>query len=86
METRLEEQKDQADEKLKLLEEAKTTLSNQFQTLANDILEEKSKKFTSQNQVNLTNLVTPLKEQLKDFETKFTHKTPTKSVPAEGTT
>jgi len=71
IETRLEEQKIKNQEKLQVLEDAKSALTDQFKVLADNILEEKSKKFTDQNQVNLTNLVTPLKEQLREFESKF---------------
>ena len=45
-------------------------LKDQFKNLANEILEEKSKRFTEQNQVNLNNLLGPLGEKIKDFEKK----------------
>lgn len=60
----------QAQEKLALLEQAKQTLSDQFKALAGEILDEKSKKFTEQNQANLGQLLNPLKEQLTDFKSK----------------
>lgn len=47
--------------------EAKTTLSDQFKNLANEILEEKSKRFAEQNQQNLDTLLKPLQEKLTDF-------------------
>jgi DNA recombination protein RmuC len=67
---RLRQQEQQAIEKLALLAEAKVELSNQFKTLASDILEEKSKRFTEQNQTNLTQLLTPLSEKIKGFQQK----------------
>jgi DNA recombination protein RmuC len=38
--------------------------------LANDILEEKTKRFTEQNQTNLSQLLTPLAVQIKSFQQK----------------
>jgi DNA recombination protein RmuC len=40
----------------------------QFKNLANEILEEKSKKFTSQNQDNINAIMTPLKEKIEAFQ------------------
>lgn len=57
-------------EKLALLEAAKQTLANQFQALAGDILERKSKAFSETNQNELGTLLNPLREQLKDFREK----------------
>ncbi len=42
----------------------------EFKNLANDILEEKTKKFTEQNKTNLDQLLKPLGEKIKDFEKK----------------
>jgi DNA recombination protein RmuC len=60
----------QAAEKLSLVEDAKEAMSNQFKSLANDILEEKSKKFTEQNQLNLGQLLDPLRERMTEFKAK----------------
>jgi DNA recombination protein RmuC len=54
-------------EKVALLETAKQSLSNQFQTLAADILEQKSKTFSEGSQKELGTLLTPLREQIKEF-------------------
>jgi len=43
-------------------------LTIQFKNLANDLLEEKSKKFTDQNKVNLEGLLKPLGERIQAFE------------------
>jgi DNA recombination protein RmuC len=59
-----------AQEKLQLLTEAKTALSDQFKTLATEILEEKSKRFAEQNQQNLGTLLDPLRTQLNEFKGK----------------
>lgn len=60
------------------LEEQKTDISNlqdrfriEFKNLANEILEEKSKKFTEQNRSNLDQLLKPLGEKIRDFEKKI---------------
>ncbi|MBI5917854.1 MAG: DNA recombination protein RmuC [Nitrosomonadales bacterium] len=66
----LEAERSQAAEKLILLVEAKEALSNQFKSLANDILEEKAKRFTEQNQTNLGQLLEPLKTRLQEFQGK----------------
>ena len=43
----------------------------EFEQLSQAILEEKSKKFTHQNEENLTRLINPLKEHIAKFEEKF---------------
>jgi len=68
--TRLEAERGSADEKLQLLMEAKTALSEQFKNLANDILEDKTKRFAEQNQTALGQLLDPLKTQLHEFKGK----------------
>ena len=62
----------QKEEITKMQEVAKT----EFQNLANKILEEKTLKFTEQNQQNLKNILNPLQEKITDFEKKVenTHK------------
>jgi DNA recombination protein RmuC len=63
-------ERQQSNEKLELLAGARVELSNQFKTLANDILEEKTKRFTEQNQTNLSQLLMPLAVQIKSFQQK----------------
>lgn len=43
-------------------------LTIQFRNLANDLLEEKSKKFTDQNKIHLEGLLKPLGERIQAFE------------------
>ncbi|MDZ7608337.1 MAG: DNA recombination protein RmuC [Cyclobacteriaceae bacterium] len=45
-------------------------LQVQFKNLANEILDEKTKKFTDQNKVNLADILNPLKEKIVEFEKK----------------
>jgi DNA recombination protein RmuC len=59
-----------AAEKLALLAAAREALADQFKALAADILEEKSKRFTEQNQVNLGQLLDPLRTRLTEFQRK----------------
>ena len=68
--TQLSAERSQAEEKLTLLLEAKEALSNQFKSLANDILEEKAKRFTDHNQTNIGQLLDPLKERITEFKAK----------------
>lgn len=68
--TLFEAEASKAKENLAILTEAKESLSNQFKSLANDILEEKSKRFTEQNQTNIGQLLNPLKERIAEFKTK----------------
>ncbi len=44
--------------------------SNEFKVLANSIMDEKSKKFTEQNRINLKTLLEPLDENIKEFKKK----------------
>lgn len=66
----LSEQQKQATEKLTLLEDAKQTLSLQFENLANKIFDEKGKRFADQNKVNLEQILNPLHKELGDFKQK----------------
>jgi DNA recombination protein RmuC len=68
--TTLESERTQNAEKLALLNDARAELSNQFKALAADILEEKSRRFTEQNQANLGQILDPLKTRLADFQSK----------------
>ena len=60
----------QADEKLKLLADAREALAEQFQNLANRIFEEKGEKLVQQNAANLDTLLKPLGERLKEFQVR----------------
>lgn len=54
-------------EEIRLLYEK---MNVEFKNLANEILEEKSKKFTEQNKENIAAILKPLSEKIKDFEKK----------------
>jgi DNA recombination protein RmuC len=70
LKTQLEMTKKDSEAKLALLNEAKDTLTQQFKILAQDILEEKSKRFTEHNETQMTQLLNPLKERLAEFKSK----------------
>jgi DNA recombination protein RmuC len=50
------------------LEKTQQKLQTEFKNLANQILEEKSQKFTEQNKLNLDQILKPLSDKIKDFE------------------
>jgi DNA recombination protein RmuC len=54
-------------EKIALLETAKKSLSDQFQALASEILDQKSKTFAESSQKDLNTLLAPLQTQIKEF-------------------
>ena len=70
VQTRLDAERQQAQEKLALLVEAKEQLAEQFKVLASEILEEKTRRFTEQNQSQLGQLLNPLRERLGEFQKK----------------
>lgn len=57
-------------EKLALLDTAKKALSDQFEALAANILEKKTKTFSDANKDELETILKPLREQIKDFRDK----------------
>lgn len=69
--TTLEQERKQAEEKLVLLQQAEKKMTDAFEVLSNRILEEKSKKFTDQNKNHLGEILNPLREQLGDFRKKI---------------
>lgn len=52
------------------LKDARTQLNKDFQILANEILEEKTARFTQTNQKNIEAILTPLNQRLSEFKTK----------------
>jgi DNA recombination protein RmuC len=66
----LEAERAAAAERLALLEQARAALSDQFKNLANEILEDKSRRFTQQNQINLEQMLMPLQQQIREFKGK----------------
>ncbi len=69
--TLLEEERKLTQEKMTLLERAEKNMTSAFENLSNKIMEEKSKKFTEQNKLNMSETLNPLREQLGDFKKKI---------------
>jgi DNA recombination protein RmuC len=70
LKTRLENERQNTEEKLALLRNAEVQLFAQFENLAQKILDEKTQKFTEQNKSQLDGVLTPFREQLGDFRRK----------------
>jgi len=70
LEAELNNERQNLAEKLALLESSKQALANQFEALAADILEKKSKSFAEGSQKELGTLLTPLRDQIKEFRDK----------------
>ena len=68
LEAALDSERKQGLGKLESLNEAKEALTSQFKNLANEILEDKSKRFTEQNAANLDALLKPLQTKLTEFK------------------
>ncbi|MEZ5564272.1 MAG: DNA recombination protein RmuC [Gammaproteobacteria bacterium] len=54
-----------------VIADTRTQFTDTFKALANQILEEKTAKFTETNQSRLNELLTPFRERLKDFQKKI---------------
>ena len=68
--TKLENEQKNMAEKVALLETAKKALADQFQALAGEILDQKSKTFSEGSQKEIGILLGPLKTQIEDFRKK----------------
>jgi DNA recombination protein RmuC len=67
LDTQIQADKTNHEEKLRLLTEAKENLSEQFQNLANKIFETKAKTFGEQSK----EMLNPFREQMKEFKQKL---------------
>jgi len=70
LEAELRKEREAMGEKIALLETAKKSLADQFQTLAADILDQKSKSFAESSQKDINTLLAPLQSQIKEFREK----------------
>lgn len=68
--TQLKEQNIAMQDKLELLQNSETKLKTEFENLANKIFEDNSQKLNQKNQESLTNVLNPVREQLKDFRSR----------------
>src|SRR3984957_19965071 len=55
----------------RVVEQMRVSLPETFKSLANEVLEEKSKRFVEQNQSSLGQVLEPLKTRLEDFQAKI---------------
>lgn len=63
-------EREQAARDLATVTEAREALADQFRSLAAEILEDKSRRFTEQNERNLGHLLAPLRERIEAFQRK----------------
>lgn len=66
--TSLNLERKQFDEKLILLENSKDQLSIAFKNVANEIFDDKTKKFEANSKANLSSVLSPLQEKISQFE------------------
>jgi len=71
LQTRMNEQVKNAEEKLALLKDAETRLNNQFENLAGKIFDERNRQFTEHHKTSLDHIVKPLREQLGEFKQRI---------------
>ncbi|HZR38078.1 MAG TPA: DNA recombination protein RmuC [Nevskia sp.] len=64
----LEQERGAAVDKLKLLQQASEEMTLRFKQLSQEILEDKARRFTEQNQQNLEQVLKPLREKIAGFE------------------
>lgn len=67
LEARLQEQAQAAEQRYRDLESSRERLKAEFQALAAEILEDKSKRFGEQNATQIGQLLNPLREQIDGF-------------------
>jgi DNA recombination protein RmuC len=70
LQTLLDNERHQSKEKLDLLVQARGEMHLQFRTLANDVLEEKTRRFTETSRQGLGDILRPLQEKIGQFEKK----------------
>ena len=66
----LDAERRHAEEKLKLLADARQALGEQFENLANRIFDDKGEKLVQRSAASLDSLLKPLGERLKDFQVR----------------
>lgn len=66
--TSLEHERNQFEEKLSLLNDSRDQLTVAFKNIANEIFEDKTKKFTANSRESLATVLNPLSEKIAQFE------------------
>ena len=67
LDQKLTDQKTYFESQLKMLEDAKTSLSKEFENLANRIFDDKQNKFSQQSKEQLENSLSPLRRDIGEF-------------------
>lgn len=70
LQTRLGQEREHFEAQLKLLQDAKSQLTAEFENLANRIFESKQQQFTNSSKTLLETTIDPLKSQLSEFRRK----------------
>lgn len=70
LQTTLEQERRLTAEKLTLLNDSREQMTLQFKAIANEILEDKSQKFTASNRDSINEILKPLNEKIQHFEKK----------------
>jgi len=73
LEQKLADQQAHFETQLKLLEDAKTSLGQEFENLANRIFDEKQSKFSQQSKEQLENSLSPLRRDIGEFRQQVSH-------------
>lgn len=68
LQTVLEQERKQTQEKLDLLNNSREQMTLEFKAIANDILEDKSRRFTASNKESINEILKPLNEKIHLFE------------------
>lgn len=68
--TQLLQERRHSEDKLRALQADREDLKQQFQLLATDVLDEKSRRLTENNQLGLNTILQPLQEKISSFEKK----------------
>jgi DNA recombination protein RmuC len=68
--TTLSAERKQTSEKIAFLDEAREQLAERFKSVANDVLEDKTQRFTEQNKLNIGQILEPLRVKLQEFQGK----------------
>ncbi len=71
LKTKLKESEKSFEEKLDILKKSEEKLKETFENLANRILEKTGEKITQTSKENLSNLLSPLQNQMKEFKDKI---------------
>lgn len=70
LQTVLDQERKQTQEKLDLLNNSRDQMTLEFKAIANDILEDKSKRFAASNKESINEILKPLSEKIHLFEKK----------------